>query len=151
MDCSPVRLLFPWNSPGKNTGVGCFILPQGICLTQGLNLHLLHWQMDSLPLSHQVSPRELLLPPKSFWFKSQKQRSPSTSSFSGGSVVKNPPAMQETWVGSLGWEDPLEKEIATLSSVPVWEIPWQRRLTGCSLWGDKELDTTEQLNKNEAL
>ena len=34
---------------------------------------------------------------------------PGRESFPGGSAVKNPPAMQETWVGSLGWEDPLEK------------------------------------------
>jgi len=39
-------------------------------------------------------------------------------------VVKNPPAMQEMWVQSLGWEDPLEKEMATHSSVLAWEIPW---------------------------
>ena len=48
----PARLLCPWDSPGKNTGVGCHFLLQGIFLTQGLNLHLLHWQADSLPLSH---------------------------------------------------------------------------------------------------
>ena len=45
----PTRLLFPWNSPGKNTGVGCHSLLQGIFLTQGSNLCLLHWQADSLP------------------------------------------------------------------------------------------------------
>ena len=39
-------------------------------------------------------------------------------------LVKNPPAMQETWVRSLGWEDPLEKEKATHSSVLAWRIPW---------------------------
>ena len=39
-------------------------------------------------------------------------------------MVKNLPAMQETWVRSLGWEDPLEKEIATPSSILAWEIPW---------------------------
>ena len=39
-------------------------------------------------------------------------------------LVKNPPAMWETWVGSLGWEDPLEKEKATYSSILVWRIPW---------------------------
>ena len=44
--------------------------------------------------------------------------------FPGGSVVKNPPAMQETWVRSLGQEDPLEKEMATHSSILAWEIPW---------------------------
>ena len=51
----PSRLFCPWNSPGKNTGVGCHALPQGIFLTQGLNLcllHLLHWQANSLSLSH---------------------------------------------------------------------------------------------------
>ena len=49
------RLLCPWNSPGKNTGVGCHSFLQGIFLTQGSNLHLLcllHWPADSLPHSH---------------------------------------------------------------------------------------------------
>ena len=48
------RLLCPWDSPGKNTGVGSHFLPQGIFLTQGLNpslLWLLHWQVGSLPLA----------------------------------------------------------------------------------------------------
>ena len=39
-------------------------------------------------------------------------------------LVKNPPAMQETWVQSLGWEDPLEKGIVTHSSILAWRIPW---------------------------
>ena len=39
-------------------------------------------------------------------------------------MVKNPPAMQETWVRSLGWEDPLEEGLATHSSVLAWRIPW---------------------------
>ena len=39
-------------------------------------------------------------------------------------MVKNPPAMQETWVPSLGWEDPLEKGMATHSSALAWRIPW---------------------------
>ena len=39
-------------------------------------------------------------------------------------LVKNPPAMQETWVRSLGWEDPLEKGKATHSSMVAWRIPW---------------------------
>ena len=38
-------------------------------------------------------------------------------------LVKNPPAIQETWVQSLGWEDPLEKETATRSSILAWRIP----------------------------
>ena len=44
----PARLLCPWDFPGKNTGVGCHFLLQGIVPTQGLNLHLLQWQVDSL-------------------------------------------------------------------------------------------------------
>ena len=54
----PARILSPWDSPGKNTKVGCYFLLQGIFLTQGLNpglLHLLPWQTDSLPLSHRGS------------------------------------------------------------------------------------------------
>ena len=49
MDCSPTRLLCPWDSPGKNTGVGCHALLQGIFPTQGLNPHLLHcrWILNS--------------------------------------------------------------------------------------------------------
>ena len=39
-------------------------------------------------------------------------------------MVKNPPAMQETWVHSLGWEDPLEEGMATHSSILAWRIPW---------------------------
>ena len=51
----PARLLCPWDFPGKNTGVGCHFLLQEIVPTQGSNLHLLHWQADSLPLNHQGS------------------------------------------------------------------------------------------------
>ena len=52
----PTRFLCLWNFPGKNTGVGCHFLLQGIFLTQGLNLHLLYWRAEPLPLSHQRSP-----------------------------------------------------------------------------------------------
>ena len=48
----PTRLLCPWDFPGKNTGVGCHFLLQGIFLTQRFNLCPLYWQADSLPLSH---------------------------------------------------------------------------------------------------
>ena len=44
--------------------------------------------------------------------------------FLGGSVVKNPPAMQKMQVLSLGWKDPMEMEMATHSSIFAWEIPW---------------------------
>ena len=49
-------------------------------------------------------------------------------SFPGGSLVKNAPAMQEVWVPSLSLEDPLEKGMATHSSIPAWRIPWGEEL-----------------------
>ena len=54
-------------------------------------------------------------------------------------LVKNPPAMWETWVRSLGWEDPLEKGKASHSNILAWRIPWAIY----SPWGHKELDMTE--------
>ena len=67
--------------------------------------------------------------------------------FPGGSVVKNLPAVQDTRVQSLGQEDPLEKEMATHSSIPALENPHgQRSLAGYSPWGHKESDTTERLH-----
>ena len=56
-------------------------------------------------------------------------------------MVKNLPAIQETGVRSLGWEDPLEKGTATHSSVLAWRIPWTVLSTG-----RKESDTTERLS-----
>ena len=50
--------------------------------------------------------------------------------FPVGLVVKNPLAMQETWVPFLGWEDPLEGEMATHSSILPWEIPWTEESGG---------------------
>ena len=41
-------------------------------------------------------------------------------------IVKNPPAMRETWVRSPGWEDPLEEGLATHSSIFAWRIPWTK-------------------------
>ena len=54
-------------------------------------------------------------------------------------LVKNPPAMWETWVQTLGWENPLEKGKASHSSILAWRILY-------SPWGHKESDTTEQLS-----
>ena len=53
------------------------------------------------------------------------------------------PAVQETWVQSLGWEDPLEKGTATHSSILAWRIPWTEE---SDPWGRKELDTIERLS-----
>ena len=56
-------------------------------------------------------------------------------------LVKSPPVMQETWVRSLGWEDPLEKGLATHASILAWRIPWSR----------KELDMTETISLSFSL
>ena len=58
-------------------------------------------------------------------------------------MVKHLPTMRETWVRSLGWEDPLEKEMATHSHILAWKIPWTEESCGYSYWDHKELDMTE--------
>ena len=50
-------------------------------------------------------------------------------------MVKTLPAMQETWVQSLAWEDPLEKGMATHSSILAWEIPWKEEPGGLQSMG----------------
>ena len=53
--------------------------------------------------------------------------------------AKNLPAMQETWVSSLGWEDPLEKRMATHSIILVWRIPWTEEPGGLQSIGLKRV------------
>ena len=59
-------------------------------------------------------------------------------------TVKRLSAMQETRVRFLGWGDPMEKEMATHSSIIAWKIPWMAEPQ--APWGRKESDTTEQLH-----
>ena len=64
-------------------------------------------------------------------------------------TVKNLPAMQETWVQSLGWEDPLEEDMATHSSILAWRIPWTEEPGGLQSMGLQRVrheDTTERLS-----
>ena len=63
--------------------------------------------------------------------------------FPGGSIVKNPSAVQETWVLSLGQEDPQEKDMATHSSILAWRIPWTEEPGGLQLIGLQKSDITE--------
>ena len=60
MDCSLPGFLCTWDSPGKNARVGCHALLQGIFLTQGLSLCLLHWQAGSFPLARHLRSPTLL-------------------------------------------------------------------------------------------
>ena len=59
--------------------------------------------------------------------------------------VKNQPAMQEPWVQSLGHEDPLEKGMATHSSILSWRIPWAKVAGGLQTMGSQESEMTVQL------
>ena len=67
---------------------------------------------DSIPGSGRSAGEEIGYPLQYSWASLVAQ------------LVKNPPAMQETWIRSLGWEDPLEKGKATHSSILAWTIPW---------------------------
>ena len=58
-------------------------------------------------------------------------------------MVKDPPAMWETWVWSLGWEDPLEEGMATHSSILTYRIPWTEEAGGLQSMSHKELDMTD--------
>ena len=114
----PARLLCPWDFPSKNMGVGCHFLLQEIFPTQGMNPSFLHWQANSLPLSHQGSPCVcvcvcvyiytyiLIHTYIHIW---RRQWHPTTVLLPGI---------------SHGW----------------------RSLVGCSPWGCKESDTTEWLH-----
>ena len=82
MDCSP-PLLCPWDSPGKNTRVGCHSLLQGIFLTQGSNLSLLHCSQILHSLSHRESNRD-------YYILSLKSLS-NTSTHSVATTIHHPP------------------------------------------------------------
>ena len=133
-----VRLLWPCgcSPPGssvhgvlqrRNTGVGCRLLLQGSSQRRGRARVscLFRTGRQTLPLAGWGSPVSSC----SFPRQPRVQRIPRfgvlyfISNFPGGSVVKNPPATQEMWVRSLGQEDPLEKEMATHSSILAWRIP----------------------------
>ena len=54
-------------------------------------------------------------------------------------MVKNPSAVQEMWVGSVGWEDPLEEEMATHPSILAWRIPWTEEPSGRQSMGSQRV------------
>ena len=65
----------------------------------------------------------------------------TTRVFPGNSVVKNLPAMQETWVRSLGWKDPLEEGRTTHLSILAWRIPWTEEPGGLQPMGSQKSQT----------
>ena len=76
-------------------------------------------------------PKLVFCPPLAAWASLEAQ------------LVKNLPAMQETWVQFLGWEDPLEKGKTTHSSILAWRVPWTEEPGGLQSMDCKESDTTE--------
>ena len=66
-------------------------------------------------------------------------------------MVKNPPAMQAAWVLSLGWEDPLEKEMATHSSILSWEMLWTKEPGVLQSMGFQESGTSLSDENNDKI
>ena len=64
-------------------------------------------------------------------------------------IIKNLPEFRRLRIQSLGWEDPLEKEMATYSGIVVWRIPWTEEPGELSPWGHYESDMIEQLTLYE--
>ena len=123
MDCN----LCPWDSPGKKTGVGSHSLLQGIFPTQGSTI----WSTRKATVSVVIYI---------FWISGRVPVLFLVIAYSSeasliAQSVKNLPAMQETWVQSLGWEDPLEKEMSTHSSILAWEISWTEEPCGLQSMG----------------
>ena len=114
----PTRLPRPWDFPGKNTGVGCHFLLQCVKVKSESEV-----AQSCLTLS---DPMDCSLPGSSSTLKNDvltlKRTHIVLQPFINGAslvaqMVKNLPAMKENWVRSLGWEDPLEKGVATHSSI----------------------------------
>ena len=74
--------------------------------------------------SERFQTHEMKLIRISFFVNIYAHTHTHTHGFPSDTEVKNLPTMQETWIPSLGWEDPLEKEMATHSSTLAWKIPW---------------------------
>ena len=124
----PTRLLCSRDSPGRNIGVGCHALLQGssqprdqtqVSCTVGFPdssvgkesaCHV--GDCSLIPGSGRSAGEGIGYPLQYSWASLVAQ------------LVKNPPAMWETWVCSLSWDDPLEKGKATHSSILAWRIPW---------------------------
>ena len=132
----PARLLCPWDSPGKNTGVGCRALLQGIFPTQGSNPRLLcflHWQVGSLPIAQPRKPQRnnrkrlnrILQNAQSNSNKTLKRRATRKRKERNKKHKTGLPwwlwkriclPMQETRVRSLMWEDPTCRRAIGLSA-----------------------------------
>ena len=107
----PTRLLRPWDFPGKSTGVGChcLLLWEG---HQFLNIHIKLWHPSLIPGLGRFPGEGIGYSLQYSWISLMAQ------------MVKNQPATRETWVWSLGWDNPLEEGMAAHSSI-LARIPWK--------------------------
>ena len=125
----PTRLLYLWNSPGKNTGVRCHSLLQGIFLTQGSNPGLLHCRQIPYHLSHQGS----------LWGRME------TYICMAESLCCSPETITVLLIGYI----PIQNRRRQWQPTPVLlrgKSHGLRSLVGCSPWGHEESDTTERLH-----
>ena len=137
MDCSPLGSSVHKISQARILEWVPSLDPQGIFLTQGLKPGLLHCRQFLYQLSYKVSPIR-----NTYWADSSSGY-PFTPTSLVAQWLSNCLPMQETWVGSLGWENPLEDKMATHPSILAWRIPGQRSLVGYSLQGPTQSDRTE--------
>ena len=121
-----------WRGGGRHTNI-YLLLPEKCFSGQ-----LLQFSQNSLGFSTV----RLISQETSFFWANKSNWSPVAQ------MVKNLPVVWKTWVWSLGWEDPLEKGMATYSSILAWRIHGQRSLAGYSPWVHKELDMTEWLTSH---
>ena len=128
----PSRLLCPWNFPGKNTGVGCHFLLQGMFSTQTSNLHLLQWQTDSSPLRHQRSPDRRIQSLKIQHVRNSNIQDSASVDFTGSTVPDFDTVILWKVFGKSWWVifrnnsamSPLsQKEVEGFSKL------WQKRVT----------------------
>ena len=121
-----------------------------ICILPWRSTEITYFKNNYNPISHFTCSSRT-------WQLSIKKRNPFSLSLNWARLpiqraslvvqrLKRLPAMWETWVRSLGWEDTLEKEMATHSSILAWRIPQTEKLGGLQSVGRKELDTTERLH-----
>ena len=148
MDCSHPGSSVRGDSPGKNTGVGCYALLQGVFPMQELNLVSLMspaLQVDSLPSKPPEIMQLLLIPSKNLegiefiYFHRHKGEEQCEGASQVAQMVKCLPAMQETGVRSLGQEDPLKKEMVTHSSTLAQKIPWIEEPGGLQSTGSQRV------------
>ena len=130
--------LCPWDFPGKNTGVDCHFLLQGIFPTQGLNpslLHLLHWQVDSLPLA---IPGKLHCQRRSHIWAQGHWSHFLDFEVTDDSHFEHRSSFHEEAI--KGARVPLCHQVtAAHSNILAWRIPWTEEPDGYSPWSCKEI------------